>query len=409
VLILMYDAIIVGARCAGSSLALLLARRGARVLLVDRVTFPSDTLNGHYIQPTGVRSLARWGVLDRVLGSGTATPIRSAEFSFGPIKLKGHLAWPDGHPAMAVAPRRLRLDALLVDAADDAGAEVRQGVSVTDLLWEDGRVVGITGHGRDGRPIAERATLVVGADGIHSRVARAVGAASYAETPPQTCLYYSHWANLPVSGFEGYFWPGRYVLMFPADDGLTCVAVGWSHAEFNRVRANFEVEFAREIQHLPEVADRLSSARRAEPLRGTADLPGFLRMPHGPGWALVGDAGWRVDPITGTGLSYAFRDAELLADAVSAGLGGVQPIDAALAAYRTARDQAGMPLYQFTCERPRLAPPSPDQQRLIAALRNNQAEIDRFAGISAGIVAPADFFSPRSVARILGEAASVAA
>jgi flavin-dependent dehydrogenase len=267
VLRLRYDVIIVGARCAGSSLALLLARRGARVLVVDRATFPSDTLNGHYIQAAGVRSLARWGLADRVLEPAIATPIRSTLFDFGPITVEGRPAWPDGEPAVSVAPRRFRLDALLVEAAADAGAEVRQAFSVTDLLWQAGRVVGITGRGRDGRPVHARAALVVGADGLHSLVARAAGATSYAEQSVRTCAYYSHWADLPVSGLEAYFRPGRYILAFPADNNLTCVAVGWRCDEFDRVLANFQAECTCEVERVPRLADRLRAARLAEPLR----------------------------------------------------------------------------------------------------------------------------------------------
>src|SRR4051812_6924562 len=157
----MYDVVIVGARCAGSPLALLLARRGARVLVVDRSTFPSDTLNGNWINAAGVRRLDEWGLLERVLES--TLPTKQQRYHFGPISLVGNLSWPDGTPAFGVAPRRKRLDALLVDAAAEAGAEVRQGVAVEELIWDGDRVVGVRGHGVQGGVLEERARLVVGA------------------------------------------------------------------------------------------------------------------------------------------------------------------------------------------------------------------------------------------------------
>jgi flavin-dependent dehydrogenase len=402
----MHDVIVVGARCAGSPLALLLARAGARVLLVDRATFPSDTLNGHYIQAAGAACLQRWGLLDRVLAGGQ--PVGEHRLNFGPLSLTGQLTWPDGRPAVAIAPRRRRLDALLATAASEAGAELRQRFTVDDLLWEGDRVVGIRGRGPGGAAV-ERARVVVGADGFRSRVAAAVGAASYEVRPAQTCAYYSHWADLPSPALELYARPGRYALLFPSDDGLACLAVGWPRAEFGDVRRDVERQFMAEVERVPALAERVRAARRVEPFRGTGDLPAFLRTPHGPGWALVGDAGCRVDPITGQGISDAFRDAELLAEALAAGLGGQRPLEAALADYHRRRDEAVMRIYNYTYQRSRLEPPTPEIQRLLAALKGNQAETDRFVGLTAGTTRFADFFAPDHQARLLAGAAVRAA
>jgi flavin-dependent dehydrogenase len=404
-----YDVIVVGARCAGSSLAMLLARDGARVLLVDRATFPSDTLNGHYIQPAGVRALEQWGLLDRVLSPGSARPVRDVHMDFGSIAFTGHLGWPDGQPAFAIAPRRHRLDALLVDAAAEAGVEVRQGFFVADLLREGERVVGISGHGVDGQAVEDRAEIVVGADGLRSIVATRVEAQSYEAIPAETCAYYSHWADLATRDLEVYLRPGRYVLTFPTDAGLTCVAVGWKHAEFSRVRADVEGEFLSALEAAPDLAARVRAARRVEPFRGTADLPMYLRVPFGPGWALVGDAGCRVDPITGEGITDAFRDAGLLADAIRDGLGGIRPLDETLVQYQRRRDAAVLPVYHYTAQRARLEPPTLDQARLISALAYNQAAADRFVGLTAGTTAFDDFFSPANVGALVGRPADRAA
>jgi flavin-dependent dehydrogenase len=392
----MYDVIIVGARVAGSSLARLLAKRGARILLVDRARFPSDTLNGHYIQAAGTRYLARWGLLDRVLADAAA-PVRRHRLQFGAVELEGTLAWPGGEPALGLAPRRHRLDALLLAAAAEEGVEVREACPVLELVREGDRVVGI--RARSGE---EYATVVVGADGFRSTVASEVGAPMYADLPSRGCGYYSHWAGLPTDALEFFLLPGRFALAFPTDDGLTCVYVGWTADYFPTVRANVEREFLTALELWPELADRTHMAKRVEPFRGTADLPMFLRQPWGPGWALVGDAGCRVDPITGQGITDAFRDAELLAGALSSEGGN-------LADYQHQRDAAVLPLYRFTAERARLAPPAPDMQQLLGALRGNQEQTNRFIGITAGSTQIADFFSPDNVAQILSAAPARAA
>jgi flavin-dependent dehydrogenase len=404
-----YDVIIVGGRCAGSSLGLLLARAGTRVLLVDRTTFPSDTVNGHYIHPAGVRSLARWGILPRVLGESAPRPVRAQRMDFGAFDLRGRFHWPDGTPAFGIAPRRMRLDALLVDSAAAAGVEVREGFAVDNLIWEDDTVVGIRGHGQNGAHVEERARLVVGADGLHSRVAAAVGAEVYDFQPSQTCAYYSHWADLPSPELDVFVRPRQYLLTFPVDDGLTCVGIGWPRSEFARVRSDLEAEFERALDTVPSLAARVRAGRRVEPLRGTADLPSYLRTPYGRGWALVGDAGCRVDPITGQGITDAFRDAELLADAIQQGLGGVQPLEAALPEYQRRRDAAVMPVYRYTQTRASLQPPSPELGQLLTALQGNQPQMDRFVGLTAGTTSFSDFFAPDSVARIIGAAAPRAA
>jgi flavin-dependent dehydrogenase len=391
----MHDVIIVGARVAGSSLARLLAQRGMRVLLVDRARFPSDTFDGHYIQAAGTRYLQRWGLLERVL-TPEAAPITRHRLHFGPLDLDGALAWPDGTPGLGLAPRRRRVDALLVAAAAEAGVDVRQGFPVLGLVWDGDRVVGI--RGRTGE---EHARMVVGADGLHSMVATQVGAATYADLPARTCGYYSHWAGFPPQdALEMFSVPGQLALTFPTDDGLTCVYVCWPVDQFDRVRLNVEEEFTTALRAWPNLAERVRQAQRVEPFRGTSEVPAYLRTPSGPGWALIGDAGCRVDPITGQGISDAFRDAELLADAICCDT---------LDDYQARRDDAVLPIYRFTAERARLAPANPDMQRLLGAIRGNQSHVDRFIGLTAGTTPFAEFFAPDNMARMLGAAPAVAA
>ena len=170
----MYDVIVVGARCAGGPTAMLLARRGYRVLLVDRATFPSDTLSTHFIKPPGVAMLRRWGLLDQVIASG-CPPVTRFRFDYGPVVLAGSPPPLDGG-GECYAPRRTILDSILVEAAAQAGAEVRPAFTVDAVLIEEQGVAGIRGHARGGATLTERARLVVGADGRRSLVARPPGA-----------------------------------------------------------------------------------------------------------------------------------------------------------------------------------------------------------------------------------------
>jgi 2-polyprenyl-6-methoxyphenol hydroxylase-like FAD-dependent oxidoreductase len=168
----MYDAIIVGARVAGSPLAMLLARKGYRVLLLDKARFPSDTISTHHIHQPGVARLIRWGLLERVRASN-CPPTTEITFDVGPFALRSAPPPAEGN-FEAYAPRRRVLDKILVDAAAEAGAEVREDFSVEEITTEGGAVTGVRGRAANGPPVSERARVVVGADGARSFVARSV-------------------------------------------------------------------------------------------------------------------------------------------------------------------------------------------------------------------------------------------
>lgn len=393
-----YDAIVVGARCAGSPTAMLLARAGHRVLLVDRATFPSDTVSTHVVHAPGIAALRRWGVLDAVLATG-CPPIDSYRFDFGPVAVTGTPPPADGG-STAYAPRRQLLDTILVRAADDAGVEVRERFGVDELVVEDGTVVGIRGHGRGGGAVRERARVVIGADGRHSRVARAVAAEEYLVKPKLQVGYYTYWRDLPLRGFETVARPGRGWGAIPTNDGLSLVVVGWPAAEAQAYRADVEGNYLRTLDLAPEWGDRVRSATRVEPFTGAA-VPNFFRRPYGPGWALVGDAGYTKDPITAQGMSDAFRDAELCAGALDTVFRGERAVDEAMAGYHAARDALVRPIYEFTTQLATLQPPPPPIQQLLAAVAGNPAASDAFAGVVAGTVSPVDFFAPDNVASIM--------
>jgi 2-polyprenyl-6-methoxyphenol hydroxylase-like FAD-dependent oxidoreductase len=380
------DAIVVGARCAGSPTAMLLARRGYRVLVVDRATFPSDTISTHLIHPPGIAALARWGLLDRLVATG-CPPIDTYAFDFGPIVLAGSPAIPDA--PVAYSPRRTVLDQLLVHAAREAGAEVREGFSVEEVLVEDGRVTGIRGHGEE-----VRAPLVIGADGRHSLVARAVRAEAYHEKPPLLCGYYSYWRDLPMHGrFETFVIPGRGAAAMPTHDGLTLVIAGWPYAEFETHKKHLEESYLATLALAPGLAGRLAAAARVDRIYG-APVPNYFRRPYGPGWALIGDAGYNRDPITAQGIQDAFHDAELLAGAVDAALSGTRTFEAAMAAYQRARDERVLAMYDFTCQLATLEPPPPELQQALGVIHGDQAATDAFIRVQAGALSPAALFAP---------------
>jgi flavin-dependent dehydrogenase len=403
----MYDAIVVGARVAGAPTAMLLARKGYRVLLVDKASFPSDTMSTHYIHQPGVAALKRWGVLDDVSASGCPA-LSNGKFHVGPLVLEGWGPASDG-VAEAYCPRRTVLDKILVDAAVAAGVELRETFSVDEILIEDGAVSGLRGHGRSGVSVTEKARMVVGADGMHSRVAAAVDAPRYNEKPALACYYYSYFAGMPAQHLEAGAGDGCFFVSFPTNDGLVCVGAGLKHDQFHAYRADIDGTFMRVLDALsPSVAERVRRGKRAERWTGTADLPNFFRKPYGPGWALVGDAGYHKDPVTGYGITDAFRDAETLAAALDAGFSGRQPLEQSLAGYEQARNAVAFPLYEFICQMASMELPPPEMQALFAALAGNPEATNRFYGVLDGTVSVPEFFSPENIGAIMSAAGMAA-
>jgi flavin-dependent dehydrogenase len=362
-------------------------------------------MSTHMIHPPGVAALARWGILDDVKASG-CPPIRRYRFDFGPVVIDGSPQPADG-VADAYAPRRIVLDDLLVRAAADAGVEVREGFVVDEILIENGAVTGIRGraNGSSAR-VTERARMVVGADGRHSIVAKAADAPRYNEVPPLQCGYYAYWSGLPTDAFEIYDRSPRGWGVIPTNDDLTLIVCGWPQAEFKANRKDIEGSYMKAFERAPEFADRVRGATRETRFVGTRDLPNFFRKPYGPGWALVGDAGYHKDPITALGMTDAFRDAETLAGALDEVLNGAG--DEPLAAYQQSRDAAVLPLYELTCELAKLEPPPPDMQHLFAAVQTSQEHMDDFVSVMAATKPVPEFFAPDNVERIL-QSSSLAA
>lgn len=187
------------------------------------------------------------------------------------------------------------LDKILVDAAVEAGAELREEFTTEEVLLEDGRVTGIRGRTRNGSSMTEKARFVIGADGLHSLVACAVGASTYRERPTVACAYYTSWSGVSVSGAELYTRENRFIVAFPTNDNLVCNLIEWPKEDFPAVRADIEGQFLKALELAPGLAERTRGGQRAGRFVGTAELPNFFRKPYGLGWALVGDAGYYKD------------------------------------------------------------------------------------------------------------------
>ncbi|HUG63059.1 MAG TPA: NAD(P)/FAD-dependent oxidoreductase, partial [Methylomirabilota bacterium] len=329
----MFDVAIVGARCAGSALALMLAREGLKVIVVDRAVFPSDTMSGHYIQPAGVSCLRRLGLYEDLVGLG-APAQRTMSLDFGSVVLSGSPApMPDGTD-VGFAPRRYLFDPMLAEAAVAAGASLREGTSYLEPVPDAaGRIAGIRTVTPLGVAETIGAQVIVGADGKRSRVARTVGAEVYGGGPATTCCYYTYFEGLDVDHARLFVREGLFCVAMPCANGLSFLAVAWPRASFAEVRRDIDGSYRRAIARIPWLADRVSAARRAERYVGTGDLDAFFRTAAGDGWALLGDSGRHKDPITAQGMTDAFLDAELLAEAIVHGLDGVKPIESALADY----------------------------------------------------------------------------
>jgi len=338
-----YDVVIVGARAAGAATAMLLAHQGLRVLAVDRGRHGADTLSTHALMRGGVLQLARWGLLDRVRAAGTPRVTRTT-FHYGETSVPVDVKPKDGVDGL-YAPRRTVLDAILVDAAVEAGAEVHHGVRMNGLLRGlAGQVQGVELESADGETRRVRATWVVGADGVRSRVAREAGARTERRARVTGGVVYGYWRGLDADGYHWHFAPGVAAGVIPTNDGAACVFASMPSQRFlDEIRWDLAAGYQRVLEEVsPALAGRVAGAQKLESLRGFPGELGYFRQAWGPGWALVGDAGYFKDPITAHGITDALRDAELLACALAVGT------ESALFEYQQRRDALSSELFEVT-------------------------------------------------------------
>jgi len=393
-----YDVVVVGARCAGSATALELAQRGYDVLAVDRAQCPSNTLSTHYVQQRGASKLAEWGLLDALVDAG-APPIPSNRWVVDGYTIDGTPPTA-AHSAAAIGPRRPLLDTVLVDAARDAGAEVREGFVVEDLRRADGRVVGISGRDADGERVNVDARMVVGADGRYSFVAQAVDAATVLEQPVHTCVYYSYWDGVDIAHQEIHAIEGLGIAVFPTDGGLVNVSMSRPLDRYDEIRNDVAGSFERDLARLPAVEAILDEGERAAPYHGTGDLPNYFREAWGPGWVLVGDALHHKDPLLAQGISDAFVQAGKLAAALDDGFSGERPMAEALDDYGRTVRESSVPMFELQAELAQLDVDS-ETRALFRALGESPTKGDRFLGTIAGTVPVREFWNRRNLRRVI--------
>lgn len=350
-----YDAIVVGARVAGATTALLLAKKGYSVLLLDQDRFPSGTLSTHLFFTDTMAVLDQVGVLDRVLAVD-APRLKRLRFPY----VDAPFPCRDGRD-FALCIRREVLDGILVEAAAACERiELRTGTRVTGLTWSGERVSGVRYRPVGGRDEAEATSrIVIGADGRNSFVARQVGASSYFEVPALFAWYYAYFPNVPIdeppsamaerlASYPAVGADYGAAFVFPTDHALTLVGFGVQRDAFDRFRRGYRKHFLDGISLVPGVAARVGTRQPEGPILGTGDLLNFFRVPGGLGWALVGDAGSHKDPHTAQGMGDAARSAVLLAKALDACWHGELPEQDALRRYHESRDADLQPLYDFT-------------------------------------------------------------
>jgi 2-polyprenyl-6-methoxyphenol hydroxylase-like FAD-dependent oxidoreductase len=401
-----YDVVVVGARCAGAPTAMLFARRGYRVLLVDRAAMPGDTLSTLYIQQPGVARLARWGVLDAVRASG-CPPLDHVVYELGEVRVEGCCSGVDGIRE-AYAPRRYVLDGILAAAAVAAGAELRRGHDLVDLVVAgDGRVTGVRLRTADGREVVEGATLVVGADGMRSTVAHLAAAPKLVEHPRLTCAYYTLWKG-PSTCFELSEGPTGWVSAVPTNDGAVLVAAYHPQSRFDEVRRDARRAYLEAVRvNAPALWAQIRDAEQVERLYGTGDQQNFFRQAHGDGWVLVGDAGHHKDSLTARGISDAFLQADLLVDALGDALPDPPARAGALAAFAARRDALLTENYRATLM---VASTEARAERgaLLRTVASSPEWTQRYFDAVAGVVPLTALYTPDLLAAMAAPAASVA-
>lgn len=350
-----YDVVIVGSRVAGSVLASLLGDAGLKVLLTDAQSFPSDTLSTHLFRGAGLISvLDRLGVLDAVEEMGPPRLLRNYNYSDGVPQPNPRPPHP-GRLGFCMSVRRVTLDNLLIlRAIQSRTVEFLPSTTACEILQDDsGRATGVRLRTPEGlREVQTR--IVIGADGRHSTVARAVHAAIEQQVPAVRALYYC-----TVTGFAGIA-PGadagaefslrgdEMVYALPSESGVACVAASVNLERFRWLRKDLERNFRTVVAGHSAIAGRFDAATQLSPVTGYGPQPNYVRVPVGPGWALVGDAGIYQDPWSGQGMDMAGIHATYLAEALIGWMVDGQPEVDALADYHHRRNEHALPIFANT-------------------------------------------------------------
>jgi 2-polyprenyl-6-methoxyphenol hydroxylase-like FAD-dependent oxidoreductase len=366
-----FDVVIVGARCAGSPLAIFLKRAGLSVCVVDQAGFPSDALSTHMFQVSGIEIMEKLGIFEDVLAT-KAPPVTNCHMRFEDVDFSGPPRVREGDPTVPMlCVRRLSLDVILVEKALAEGVDVRLHTRVTGLVEKDGRVAGIRVAGRDGHASTIGADLVVGADGRLSTIARLVGSRRYHVLPSERLSTWAYFSNVPREPEARlfYFRKGdEFIVAAPTDNDLylaiSCPSVEQSPA----YRADGVGAFNRAVATCEPLADLLKGAKRETKFRGLTRFEGYFREATGPGWVLVGDSGHFKEPTPGQGISDALRQVEKLSAAITRGFGGAERLDKELRRWWRWRDKDSIQHYWFCFDVGRRGPISPVRLELLRAV-----------------------------------------
>jgi len=296
------------------------------------------------VKPPGVAYLQRWGVLDEVLATG-CPPVYTRQVTICDQALPAPP--PDLDSLPLLAPRRTVLDMILVQAARRAGVHVHEQTTLSAVVRDGDRVVGVEGKCKHGDPMRALAPVVIGADGKQSWLARQVGAAYTHYVPTVSLAYFAYWSGFNTDGLTLHFTPGQATGIFPTNAGQTLVFVQARIARRAEFQADVPGQYLAALRRVPAVAEKLAGATRASPILGMLDQPAYFRESYGPGWALVGDAAHHKDPLAARGITDAFRDAELVAKAIRAGLGGETDLLPALAECEAVREATARPVSEL--------------------------------------------------------------
>jgi 2-polyprenyl-6-methoxyphenol hydroxylase-like FAD-dependent oxidoreductase len=388
-----FDVIVVGARCGGSPVAMLLARTGLRVLAIDQAKFPSERIATHMVWPPGGAALKRWGIWDAVAAENPGIcHVSLSDFPGARVVSGWHAV--DGVD-FTFNMRRVKLDYILVQAARASGAEVREQVVLEGLVIEDGRVIGVAVRDlQSGSRFEERARMVIGADGRNSLVAKTVQAPTYQFVEPLTASYLMYVADMDKDPDmdEVYTRPPREFVLLPTDHGLTVVNVVIARHLLDEFRKDVTRSFYASYDLEPELAERVRAARPVSKVLGVTDLPNFYRKPYGEGWALVGDAGHHRDPIRAQGMHNAFQDAELLATAIDDGFNGRRDLMEALEEYERRRNERTALQYKLVLSAARFDRLSEEGlESLLGIIGNNPVAAAEWRGLVAGSMMPDEF------------------
>lgn len=391
-----YDTIVVGGRIIGASTAGLLAQQGFSVLLLEKSTFPSPTVSCPVVFGNALEVLSRFGAEEVVERLG-APKLRRYGTDYGFERVIGHLPPYKGRD-YAYSIRRERLDeAIARHVATLPNVTLQEGFTVSELIWEAGRVVGVRGRLHGGETQEFRARYaVIGADGRTSALARMVNAREYAVKPGQAYLYYAYYRNVePLdepSAMVYRTFPGASVLAFDADDDLTVLSIGAMTPSFEEARKDPETVMLDVMRRIPELARRIINAERATPIKGLAPTGQFRRQPFGPGWALVGDAGQRFDPCTGQGIYQGLHAAELLVAALVQVRAG-RSWDAALSEFHRRRDRETKGAYEFAALQAQFKPIDWMTRRLIKRMAADPEVCSFYFGTSNGATSADENFN----------------